>query len=271
MRLVQEQVRHTHTHKHTHTTTHTLTRRRRRRFFRKQTGSVAALKKIAQSHSGAVLAKSATLQEQKGNPLPRTWKNEGIASLNSEGLPNYGIEYYSSEEAVASSGQKPYFVSLSGKTLKDNLRMIEIVSDVKEIAAIELNIACPNVIGHPIIGYDFDQFSDVLSALDSHPCIGRKPLGLKLPPYLDFQHFKKVADMINKYDFVKYVACINTMGNALVIDADSEQPFNSSQGRIWWTLGPECEIHGTRKREKVSRTLAQRHRRSGCGWCANRT
>ena len=53
------------------------------------TGSTEMLKKIAQSDAGAVLSKSATLKSQKGNPLPRTWKNEGVASLNSEGLPNY--------------------------------------------------------------------------------------------------------------------------------------------------------------------------------------
>src|SRR5687768_12304678 len=36
-----------------------------------RTGSLEALEKIAQSKSGAVLSKSATLQKQDGNPLPR--------------------------------------------------------------------------------------------------------------------------------------------------------------------------------------------------------
>ena len=58
------------------------------------TGSTEMLKKIAQSDAGAVLSKSATLKSQKGNPLPRTWKNEGVASLNSEGLPNYVCYFF---------------------------------------------------------------------------------------------------------------------------------------------------------------------------------
>jgi len=53
-----------------------------------RTGTAPALKKIAESESGAVLSKSATLVPQpKGNPLPRTWQGD-TASLNSEGLPN---------------------------------------------------------------------------------------------------------------------------------------------------------------------------------------
>ena len=87
-----------------------------------------------------------------------------------------GIDYYTSEEAVAASADKPYFESLSGKTLKDNLTMLTIVSNVKGVDAIELNVACPNVIGHPIIGYDFDQFQDVLESLASHPMLVRNHL-----------------------------------------------------------------------------------------------
>jgi dihydroorotate dehydrogenase (fumarate) len=56
-----------------------------------RTGSSDALAKISKSRAGAVLAKSATLKEQDGNPLPRTWQSDGIASMNSEGLPNKGI------------------------------------------------------------------------------------------------------------------------------------------------------------------------------------
>ena len=38
-----------------------------------RTGSAAALAKIAASAAGAVLTKSATLEQQSGNPQPRTW------------------------------------------------------------------------------------------------------------------------------------------------------------------------------------------------------
>lgn len=63
-----------------------------------RTGTEEALAKISQSRSGAVLSKSATLIKQDGNPLPRFVNKVKLGeycdgSLNSEGLPNYGIEY----------------------------------------------------------------------------------------------------------------------------------------------------------------------------------
>ena len=63
-----------------------------------RTGSIEALLKIGQSESGAVLSKSATLVAQDGNPLPRFLNKIKLGdfcegSINSEGLPNKGIEY----------------------------------------------------------------------------------------------------------------------------------------------------------------------------------
>ena len=152
-----------------------------------RTGAVDALQKISSSLSGAVLAKSATLSPQDGNPLPRTWQSDKVASLNSEGLPNKGIEYYLSKEAVDSAGGKPYIVSISGHNLSDNVKMLEMASAVAGVSAIELNLACPNVIGHPIIAYDFEQLEDVLAAVQAMKTSKKltKPLGIKMPPYFD--------------------------------------------------------------------------------------
>lgn len=64
-----------------------------------RTGSIEALVKIAESTAGCVLSKSATKVEQAGNGLPRFVNKIPLGgdycdgSLNSEGLPNYGIDY----------------------------------------------------------------------------------------------------------------------------------------------------------------------------------
>ena len=63
-----------------------------------RTGSVEALAKIGLSRSGAILSKSATLIKQDGNPLPRFVNKIQLGdfcdgSINSEGLPNLGIDY----------------------------------------------------------------------------------------------------------------------------------------------------------------------------------
>jgi dihydroorotate dehydrogenase (fumarate) len=203
-----------------------------------RTGSGQALSKISQSSAGAVLAKSATLSSQTGNPLPRTWHHEGEdshASMNSEGLPNSGIDYYISsetiDEAVGDSG-KPYFVSISGKTLDDNIKMLNIIHDKiksgeKRISGVELNLACPNVIGKPIIAYDFEQMDSVLAAVSKLAIFEKDkiPLGVKMPPYFDGPHFLRAAEILNKYSHVvKYCASINTIGNSLSIDPVAEMP-----------------------------------------------
>ena len=79
------------------------------------------LEMIGKSKAGAVLAKSATLLKQTGNDMPRYKEIDVgggcIMSINSEGLPNKGIDYYLADEAVASGvdNSKPYIVSLSAK------------------------------------------------------------------------------------------------------------------------------------------------------------
>lgn len=202
-----------------------------------RTGSAAALAKITASKAGGVLAKSATVLKQTGNPQPRTWQSVE-ASLNSEGLPNSGIDYYLDEttilESMGDSG-KPYMVSISGKTLDDNLSMIKRVIEVNKktgkIACLELNLACPNIIGKPIIAYDFEQMKTVLSRVASVPGVQSLKLGIKLPPYFDGPHFEAAASVLNAHKhIVAYVASINTIGNALVVDSVAEMPYISSNG-----------------------------------------
>jgi dihydroorotate dehydrogenase (fumarate) len=177
------------------------------------------------------------LDAQTGNPQPRTWHEPDVAkgaSLNSEGLPNSGIDYYLDSQTIADSmaadPSKPYMVSISGKTLADNIAMLKkIVNHTSRIAAIELNLACPNVIGKPIIAYDFEQLKNVLAEVTKVPGISKIPLGIKMPPYFDGVQFQLAAGIINAYSSsIGYVACINTIGNALAIDIVSEAPVIAS-------------------------------------------
>lgn len=209
-----------------------------------RSGTAAALQKVCHSKSGAVLSKSATIQAQTGNPQPRTWHSaDGMASLNSEGLPNNGIDYYIAESTIQESmesSDKPYIVSLSGKTLADNLEMLKRIAKAPtrpRIAAIELNLACPNVIGKPIIAYDFEQMDQILTAVSKVSNL--PPLGVKLPPYLDFQHFAAASDILNKHKkLVRYIASINTIGNALAVDVHSETPTIASNSGYAGLSGP---------------------------------
>ena len=205
-----------------------------------RTSSIEMLEKIARSGSALVLSKSATLLEQAGNPMPRFIKEVNLGpgchgSMNSEGLPNKGINYYISDEAVSKikATDKPYFISLSGLKLEDNLVMLERVCLVAGVDAIELNLACPNIPGKPTISYDFEQMEDVLNAvtgLDSFRNSNKK-LGVKLAPYFDFSHLKRAAGILNAYaDYIDFVVCINTIGNALFVDIDNEMSVIAPKG-----------------------------------------
>eukprot|EP00729_Bicosta_minor_P020932 gene20932-25596_t len=140
-----------------------------------RTGTTEMLAMIGESKAGAVLSKSATLVKQKGNDMPR-YKELGlgptacIGSINSEGLPNSGIDYYLTEKACASAGahNKPYIVSLSGLKLEDNLQMLTQAFNTEGVSAIELNLACPNIPGKPTVAYDFEQMEQVLEAVCAH-------------------------------------------------------------------------------------------------------
>mmetsp|Transcript_19617 Transcript_19617/g.21305 ORF Transcript_19617/g.21305 Transcript_19617/m.21305 type:complete len:389 (-) Transcript_19617:1713-2879(-) len=196
-----------------------------------RTQSVEALVKIGQSKAGAVLSKSSTLVEQSGNALPRFVNKINLGgtycdgSINSEGLPNAGIDYFISKETVegVKATGKPYIVSVSGLTIDDNLTMLNrIYSTTTEgISAIELNLACPNVPNKPMIAYDFEQLETILKRVTSLPDFKKYPLGIKLAPYFDIPHFEIIASIISKYP-IRYIVCVNTIGNGLIVDADNE-------------------------------------------------
>lgn len=97
------------------------------------------------------------------------------------------------------------------------------------MAAIELNVACPNIPGKPVMAYDFEQLTVALKAVTTHPSFGRKPLGVKLAPYFDMPHFRQAADILNLFP-ISYVVCINTIGNALIVDTEAEQPLIAPKG-----------------------------------------
>ena len=118
---------------------------------------------------------------------------------------------------------KPYVLSLSGLSLKDNLEMLNRALKVSGISAIELNLACPNIPGKPVIAYDFEQMEEVLRSMSSHPDIkgGKKILGVKLAPYFDRPHVERAVSIIIQFP-VRFIVSINTIGNALFVDAETE-------------------------------------------------
>lgn len=94
---------------------------------------------------GGIVLKSVTRLPRLGNPTPRLVHTSG-GMLNAIGLQNPGIEWYLEHE-VGKYAMRPCPVigSVAGFSTDDYTYVCERLATRDEIAAIELNISCPNV------------------------------------------------------------------------------------------------------------------------------
>ena len=171
------------------------------------------------SSSALVLSKSCTLESRIGNPIPRYYEDKNLTfSINSSGLPNMGYKKYID---ISDTIRKNYFISVSALTKKNNYIILDKINKNKDVDGIELNLSCPNVIGKSQMGYDFLAMDEFLRNIFEKGLTTNKIFGLKLPPYFDISHFNKVADIINYYE-IDFLTCINSIGNGLVIDPETD-------------------------------------------------
>ena len=110
----------------------------------------------------AYVSKTITLQPREGNPPPRLW--EASAGLvNSIGLPNKGLEGYLREDLPRLAELSvPLITNVMGATAEELGRLAEACDARSEIAAIELNVSCPNVSTGLDIGSDPRQLEQVV-------------------------------------------------------------------------------------------------------------
>jgi dihydroorotate dehydrogenase (NAD+) catalytic subunit len=139
----------------------------------------------------AYVSKTITLEPRDGNPPPRLWEAPG-GLINSIGLPNKGVERYLDEDlpalaeltaAVAARAQEsrsvPLITNVMGSTADEFSRLVEACDERQEIAALELNVSCPNVKTGLDIGADPRQLQEVVGAVRTRT---HKPLIVKLTP-----------------------------------------------------------------------------------------
>lgn len=183
---------------------------------------------IAKSKSSAITMKSCTLEVRIGNPEPR-YADLEHGSINSMGLPNLGYKAYIkfAETLKEKYPNKPVVASISGMTLQDNVIMFKAFNSAP-VDLIEFNPGSPNTIGKPIVGYDYKEMDRLFNAVFK---VSKKPVGVKLPPYFDLVHFDEVAKVIKKYP-IKFVTCINSVGNGLVIDPKTEKTLIKPKGGL---------------------------------------
>jgi len=127
---------------------------------------------------GGVMVKCITLKPRRGNDGVRITETPA-GMLNSIGLENPGVEKFLAEILPRIKDRMNVIVNVSGSSVEDYGRLAELL-DVDGVAAIELNISCPNVKdGGIIFGTDARQAAAVTSAAKSST---RKPVIVKLSP-----------------------------------------------------------------------------------------
>jgi dihydroorotate dehydrogenase (NAD+) catalytic subunit len=139
----------------------------------------------------AYVSKTITLDPRAGNPPPRLW--EAPAGLvNSIGLPNKGLDRYISEDlpqlaellsgpdgSAGGGAPVPLITNVMGASAEELSRLLDACDAQAQIAAIELNVSCPNVSTGLDIGADPRQLEDVVRAVRTATS---KPLIVKLTP-----------------------------------------------------------------------------------------
>jgi dihydroorotate dehydrogenase (NAD+) catalytic subunit len=127
----------------------------------------------------AFVSKTVTLAPREGNPPPRLW--EAPAGLiNSIGLPNKGLERYLAEDLPQlASLPVPLIVNVMGFTGEEVAELVSAFSERDEVAALELNVSCPNVETGLVMGADPNEIAALLERVRP---LTEKPLIVKLTP-----------------------------------------------------------------------------------------
>jgi len=174
------------------------------------------------SKLGAYVHKSITLNSREGNPQPRIYE-VAAGMINRIGLQNVGArEFVDKKLAIIYKvlpSNVPLIVSVAGESIEGYLKTASILEEKsnKMIAALEINVSCPNVKDGLIFGSDPDLLFELVRALRSKVTL---PLIVKLTPNVtDIGSIAKAAvsagaDALSLINTVKAKAYIRRGPNA---------------------------------------------------------
>jgi dihydroorotate dehydrogenase (NAD+) catalytic subunit len=127
----------------------------------------------------AFVSKTITLAPRGGNPSPRLWETPA-GLINSIGLPNKGLEGFLARDLPElATLPVPLIVSVAGFSQEEFATLVTAVADRAEVAALELNVSCPNVKSGCVIGSERGEMSALMAGVRP---LTSKPLIVKLTP-----------------------------------------------------------------------------------------
>jgi dihydroorotate dehydrogenase (NAD+) catalytic subunit len=167
---------------------------------------------------GAVAVKGLFLTEREGHPAPRIVETPA-GMLNAIGLQGIGVHRFVEEKLPELRARgATVIVNVCGTTLDEYVEVSRILSEAQGVAAIELNISCPNIKEGGIqFGCSLTGTFDVVSAVRK---VTRLPIIPKLTPNVtDVASFAKSAEDAG----ADAVSLVNTF-LAMVIDVETRRP-----------------------------------------------
>ncbi len=127
----------------------------------------------------AFVSKTITPEPRVGNPPPRIFETPA-GMVNSIGLPNKGLEGFLEQDLPELAELPvPLVVSVMGTSHGEFAGLVEGVAGRAEVAALELNVSCPNVESGLIVG---QQPEETLALLQALRPLTATPLIVKLTP-----------------------------------------------------------------------------------------
>ena len=127
----------------------------------------------------AFVSKTITPEPRAGNPPPRLYETPS-GMINSIGLPNKGLEGFLAQDLPQLAELPvPLVVSVMATDRDGFSRLVAGVGGRDEVAAIELNVSCPNVKSGLIVG---EQPAETLALCEALRPLTEKPLIVKLTP-----------------------------------------------------------------------------------------
>jgi dihydroorotate dehydrogenase (NAD+) catalytic subunit len=167
---------------------------------------------------GAFTVKSITMDKRPGNPTPRIAECTG-GILNSIGIQSKGVQHFVQED-LPFLGQfsVPVIVSISATREEEYAQLAEILDQEEGIAALEVNISCPNLeAGGSSFGADPELSGRIIKQVKDKT---RVPVIAKLTP--NVTDITVIARSVEA-NGADAVSLINTVAG-MAIDIHSRRP-----------------------------------------------
>jgi len=129
---------------------------------------------------GALVTKSITREERRGNETPRI-VDTACGMLNAIGLANVGLNRFMSEKAPRIVQVKTTIIgSIAGGSIKDYVAVASAFDSIEAMPMVEINVSCPNTADGLVFGENPARLSELVREVRS--ALSRKKLIVKLSP-----------------------------------------------------------------------------------------